>query len=178
MAQGREEIYYSIISCRLFRDEQKGCRKKTKGTDLLYIDPQGEQNETKNQTMAWIHYKKEYDMAPQSLIIGYFKMYKISDKVIKVIEYTIENRWVKLTARGKSLAEVKIQRGIFQEDALKPLLFVVTCFLWVTYLETEKEGTNFINRKKKINHLMYMDDTKLFAKNEKELETLIPVVKI
>ena len=30
----------------------------------------------------------------------------------------------------------------------------------------------------KINHLMYMDDIKLFAKNEKELETLIHIVRI
>ena len=30
----------------------------------------------------------------------------------------------------------------------------------------------------KINHLMYMDDIKLFAKNEKELETLIHAVRI
>ena len=30
----------------------------------------------------------------------------------------------------------------------------------------------------KINHLMYMDDIKLFAKNEKDLETLIHAVRI
>ena len=30
----------------------------------------------------------------------------------------------------------------------------------------------------KINHLMYMDNKKLLAKNEKELETLINAVKI
>ena len=30
----------------------------------------------------------------------------------------------------------------------------------------------------KVNHLMYMDDIKLFAKNEKELETLIHPVRI
>ena len=30
----------------------------------------------------------------------------------------------------------------------------------------------------KINHLMYMDDIKLFAKNEKELETLIHAIRI
>ena len=30
----------------------------------------------------------------------------------------------------------------------------------------------------KINHQMYMDDIKLFAKNKKELETLIPAVRI
>ncbi len=32
--------------------------------------------------------------------------------------------------------------------------------------------------KEKINHLMYMDDIKLFAKNEKELETFIHTVRI
>ena len=30
----------------------------------------------------------------------------------------------------------------------------------------------------KINHLMYMDDIKLFAKNEKAMETLIHAVRI
>ena len=30
----------------------------------------------------------------------------------------------------------------------------------------------------KVNHLMYMDDIKLFAKNEKELETLVHTVRI
>ena len=30
----------------------------------------------------------------------------------------------------------------------------------------------------KINHLMYMDDIKLFAKNEKELKILIQAVRI
>ena len=37
-----------------------------------------------------------------------------------------------------------------------------------------------INNKsqEKINHLMYMDNIKLFAKNEKELETLKQALKI
>ena len=32
---------------------------------------------------------------------------------------------VELTAGGQSLARVKIQRGIFQGDALSPLLFMI-----------------------------------------------------
>ena len=37
-AQIREEIYNSLISRGLFPEEQKGCRKGTRGTgELLYI---------------------------------------------------------------------------------------------------------------------------------------------
>ena len=57
-------------------------------------------------------------MVPQNWIIHCLKMYKISDEVIKFIEETMKNWRVKLTAGGKSLVEVKIQRGMFQGDAL------------------------------------------------------------
>ena len=39
-------------------------------------------------------------------------------------------------------------------------------------------GYKLSRSQEKINHLMYIDDIKLFAKNEKELETLIHVVRI
>ena len=39
-------------------------------------------------------------------------------------------------------------------------------------------GNKLSRSQEKINHLMYMDNIKLFAKNEKELETLIHTVRI
>ena len=39
-------------------------------------------------------------------------------------------------------------------------------------------GYNLSKSQEKINHQMYMDDVKLFSKNEKELETLIHAVRI
>ena len=39
-------------------------------------------------------------------------------------------------------------------------------------------GYKLSREQEKINHLLYMDDIKLFAKNEKELETLIHTVRI
>ena len=39
-------------------------------------------------------------------------------------------------------------------------------------------GYKLHKSQEKINHLMYMDDIKVFAKKEKELETLIQVVRI
>ena len=53
-------------------------------------------------------------------------MYQISDEVINFIKKTMKTLKEKVKAREISLAEAKIQRGVFQRDALSPLLFVIT----------------------------------------------------
>ena len=72
-----------------------------------------------------IDHKKAYDIVPQSWIIDFLKMYKITAEVINFIENTILNWTVQLTTVGKSLTEVKILCGIFQGDLQSPLLFVI-----------------------------------------------------
>ena len=96
--------------------------------------------------------------------------------IIIIIEKTMQTWRVELTAGGKSLAEVKIQRGIFQEDALSPLLFVKA--MMPLNLRKCTVGYKLSKSQEKINHLKYMDNIKLFAQNEKELETLIQSVRI
>ena len=78
----------------------------------------------KNLAITWIDYKKAY-MVPQSWIINCLKIYKILDEVINFIGKTMKTWRLESTAGGKSLAEVNIQRGIFQGDALSPLLFII-----------------------------------------------------
>ena len=39
-------------------------------------------------------------------------------------------------------------------------------------------GYNFTKSQEKLNHIVYIDGIKLFAKNEKELETLIQTIRI
>ena len=90
-----------------------------------------------------------------------------SHAVINFIEKTMENWKVELIAGGKSLAETKIQRGIFQGDALSPLLFIIAMMPLNHILRKCTAGYKLSRSKEKINHLMYMDDIKLFAKNEK-----------
>ena len=130
-AQIREEIYYSLTSRGLFPEEQKGCRKGSRGTtELLYIDQHilNESNtRRKNLVMAWINNKQVYDMVPQSWIINCLKMYNISDEVINFIEITMKTWKVELTTGGRSLAEAKIQRGIFQGDSLS-LITIHNCY--------------------------------------------------
>ena len=85
---------------------------------------------------------------------------------------------VKLTAGGRSLAETKIQRGIFQGDAQSPLLFIIAMMPLNNILRKWTAGYKLSRSQEKINHLMYMDDIKLFAKNEKEVEIPIHAVRI
>ena len=73
------KVYYSLTSRGLFPDEQKGCCKGSRGTaELLYIY-QHILNESKtrrkNLAMAWIDYKKAYDMIPQSWVINCLKLW-------------------------------------------------------------------------------------------------------
>ena len=58
-------------------------------------------------------------MIPQSWIVNCLKMYKISH------EKTMKTCRVELTAGERSVAEIKIQRGIYQGDALSPLLLII-----------------------------------------------------
>ena len=53
------------------------------------------------------------------------KMYKILDQIIKFITEAMKNWKVEVAAGGKTLGEVKMQRGIFQGDAVSPLLFAI-----------------------------------------------------
>ena len=75
----------------------------------------------------------------------------------------------KLIAREKSLAEVKIKRGIFQQDVLSPLLFVIAMMPLNHISRKCTVGYKLSKSQEKINHSMYMDDIKAFAKNEKDL---------
>ena len=114
--------------------------------------------------MAWIDYKA-YDMIPQSWIINYLKTYKISDEVINFIKKTMNTWRVELTAGGRSFAEAKIQRGIFQGDALSLLLFIIAMIPLNHILRKCTAGYKLSRSQEKINHLMYMDDIKRFARN-------------
>ena len=69
-------------------------------------------------------------------------------------------------------------RGVYLEgDSLSPLLFVISMIPLTMILRKEQQGYCF-KSKEKVNHLLYMDDVKLFAKSRTELESLLTTVKV
>ena len=103
-------------------EEQKECCQWVRSTgELLYIDQhilKDNRKKGKNLARAWTDNKKSicYD----NWIIDCLKINTTSGGVMKFIKNRVE-----LTAGGKSLTEVKIQRWIFQRDLISPLLFVI-----------------------------------------------------
>ena len=79
---------------------------------------------------------------------------------------------------GRRLTEAKIQRGIFQGDAVSPLLLKIAMMPLSQILRKCTAGYKLSRSQEKVNHLIYMGDIKLFAENEKELETLIHTSRI
>ena len=67
---------------------------------------------------------------------------------------------------------MNIERGIFQGDSLSSLLFVITMFSLTSILRQANAGDLLSREEGKINHLLFMDDMKLYSKDEKEIDSL------
>ena len=123
------ELYNHLEGKKLLPEEQKGCRRKSRGTkDQLMIDKMILKNckrKLTNLNLAWIGYKKAYDMVPHSWIIECLEIFKVSQNITILIRNSMKNWRVELTSMGQKLGEVNIRRGIFQGDSLSPILFVM-----------------------------------------------------
>ena len=81
-------------------------------------------------------------------------MYKISLEVINFVEKNRNTCRVELTSGEKSLAETKIQKGIFLGGALSLLLFKIGMMPLNHILRKCTVGYKLRKSQEKINHLM------------------------
>jgi len=131
--------------------------------------------------VAWIDYRKAFDRVPHSYIIKSLEIIGINTKVIlftkKVMGY--RRTRMRLHAENKLIEteDIKIHCGIFQGDSISPLLFCICLQLLTEQLNTLNTGYEEYTTKTKISHLLYMDDLKLIAKSEEELQKQIQTVK-
>ena len=124
-----EMIYDHLDSSRFLPEEQKGCQKGSRGTkDQLFIDKMVSRNckrSTTNLTMAWIDYRKAYDMVPHSWIIETLRLEGIAPNIQRLIQESMPNWKTKLTSKRCTLGEIIIRQSLFQGDSLSPLLFII-----------------------------------------------------
>ena len=108
-----DQIYAHLDQEKLTPEEQKGCRKSSRGTnDLLYIDRaviKEVKSRNKNLAMAWIDYEKAYDMVPHSWIIEYLDLLGVAEGIKNLLENSMENWEVMLCSGISELGEVEIK---------------------------------------------------------------------
>ena len=83
-------------------------------------------------------------------------------------------KWKVMLCSGNSeLGKIEIKRGIFQGDSLSPLVLVFALIPLSLILRKAKAACEFSESKEKMNHLLFMNDLKLYSQSEKGLDSLV-----
>ena len=178
-----ERTYTFLDNNNLLPAEQKGCRKGSYGCkDQLLINKailEEAKSKKKNLSTAWIDYKKAFDSVPHTWIEKSLQIYRVCPTTIRFITQSMKNWKTTLNlhhANGSLTSRpININSGIFQGDSLSPLLFCLALAPLSTLLNRTNYGYEAQNGK--VNHLLYMDDLKTFAKDDNQQTGLLTIVK-
>ena len=175
-------MYEHLEQANILPWEQKGSRKGSRGTkDQLLIDKMIVKNCKKRLTslaVAWIDYHKAYDMVPHTWIEKCMNMSGVAVNVRSFISESMKHWNTELNAGHSRLGNVKIKRGIFQGNSLSPLLFVMTMIPLTLMLRKTNIFYEVGKKGERINHLLFMDYLKLFAKYMDEIDSSVNTVRI
>ena len=68
---------------------------------------------------------------------------------------------------------LKLGEVFFKGDSFSPFVFVLALIPLSLILRKAKEAHEFSESKEKINHLLFMDDLKLYSRSDKGLDSLV-----
>ncbi|XP_063691257.1 uncharacterized protein LOC134823653 [Bolinopsis microptera] len=124
--------------------------------------------------MTFIDYKKAYDSVPHSWILSCLTMCGISSSIIDLFEASFKQSYVNLMLGKVSLGRIKINRGLFQGDSVSPIHFIMSLIPLSILLNKHDIGYSLEKGgRPKVSHRLYMDDLKLYAESEDEMQTLV-----
>ena len=163
-----ETIYNHFLHNPPPPNEKKGCREESRGVkDQLLIHKAFLQNykrTCKNLAMGLTDYKNTYNMVPQSWLKEAMELVWFANNHQKLLFDSME-RWKTIpTADNHVLGEVNIKKGILQGDTLSPLLFAIVLIPLSMILQEIQSGYQLDKHSIKINHLLFMDDLKLYER--------------
>ena len=130
----------------------------------------------RNLRMTWIDYKKAYNLVPYSWILRSMGLVAVVTNIASFMEKAVKMWNATLTLNGETIGVVKIKRSFFQGDSLSPLLFIISLIPLTITLRAMNKGYKLDDIK--VNHLLYMDDLKIYACSDKEMESLVNTIRI
>ena len=124
---------------------------------------------------AWIDVKKAFDSVDHSYLIDCIENLNLPCWISEFLKSTIDKWKLSIRYKNEQILEKRVERGILQGDSLSPLLFVL-CMdplsrrLNGKYpkLEVKLDKENYCS-----NHLLFIDDLKLFAENDDNLKEMM-----
>ena len=102
---------------------------------------------------------------------------QVAENIVQFIRKLMKNWNTKLTSCGEYLAKVDNRRDIFLGDCLSPLLFVIY-MLPLTQILSKVESGYTLKNEEKLNHLLLMNDSKIFARCERKVNGLVSTIQI
>jgi hypothetical protein len=177
------KIYEHCDTNQIIAEEQKGCIKNALGCKhQLTIDAvvlKQAQIKQRNLNMAYIDYAKAFDSVPHDWLLKVLEIYKICPKIRNVLSNLMSTWKTRLLLGGQEIGTVNIRRGIFQGDSLSPLWFCLALNPLSKMLNSTSKGYKInVNANKKLNHILFMDDLKLYAETLQNLKSLVKTVEI
>ena len=94
---------------------------------------------TKDLAVAWIDYKKTYDIVPHSWIVECLGMVGVSEKIKHFWSESMKAWRLDLTCNNQTLGGVDVKQGRFQGDSLSSLSFVL-CLIPLTVVLHKPES--------------------------------------
>eukprot|EP00112_Aurelia_sp_Birch-Aquarium-sp1_P019456 Seg4816.3 transcript_id=Seg4816.3/GoldUCD/mRNA.D3Y31 product="Retrovirus-related Pol polyprotein from type-1 retrotransposable element R2" protein_id=Seg4816.3/GoldUCD/D3Y31 len=158
--------------------EQRSMQKGAWGTiDCLLMDESATKlAKARNQRLstAWIDYRKDFDMVPHGHLKMVLRTIGAPMYIRKFID-TVIPLWktrFRLTHGKRQIVTraLPLKRGLFQGDALSPLLFCLAIAPMSSALNNDEWNKPYaLSDNTTITHLFYMEDLKLFAPNRANL---------
>ena len=105
-----EDMYTYLEKENLLPNEQTGCKHNSRGMkNQLLIDEtvlKDCRKRNTNRAMAWIDYKKAYDLVPHSWIKECLELMGIAENVRELLEKSMKQWKLSLTSNGNELGDV------------------------------------------------------------------------
>jgi len=108
---------------------------------------------------------------------GVLEMTKAHPSLCRFVKCSMQLWKTDLTVNGNDLSTINIRCGIFQGDTFSPLLFILSLIPLSSLLRDTSIGSKLTSGYV-INHLLYMDDLKFYAKSEEGIQSLVNTVNI
>ena len=131
-----------------------------------------------NLGMAWINYKKAYDMIPQSLTLESLGLVEVSENIRK----SMKNCNTSLASCWVYLVNVDIRRVIFHGNSLSPLPIVI-CMIPLTQILKEVKKGSYQKKILKSGYTLKIEENlnslwKIFPKSKREVNGLVSTAQI